>query len=91
MTYDRDILLNDLRNNVLAVYFTKVNGDKREMKCTLMQDRLPPEYLNEKVKEKEFHHKNPDVLAVWDVVANGWRSFRLDSIEYVQILDEYQY
>jgi hypothetical protein len=24
---------------------------------------------------------NPDVLAVWDVEAKGWRSFRWDSIK----------
>lgn len=90
-TYDRDTLLQDLRKNVVAVYFTKVNGEKREMRCTLMPSLLPPNYINEQAEEQDFHDKNPSVLAVWDVMKGGWRSFRIDSIEYVQVLDPYQY
>lgn len=90
-TYDRNTLLEDLRKNVVAVYFTKVDGSKREMRCTLMPSLLPPNYVNEQAEEQEFHDKNPAVLAVWDVMKGGWRSFRIDSIEYVQVLDPYQY
>ena len=89
--YVRDTLLEELRKNVMAVYFTKVNGEKREMRCTLMPEILPPNYVTEQSEEKEFHGKNPEVLAVWDVMKGGWRSFRIDSIEYVEILDPYQY
>lgn len=90
-TYERDTLLKELRNNVVAVYFTKVNGEKREMRCTLMPSLLPANYVNEQAEEQDFHNKNPEVLAVWDVMKGGWRSFRIDSIEYVQVLDPYQY
>lgn len=90
-TYDRNVLLEELRKNVVAVYFTKVNGEKREMRCTLMPSLLPESYINEQAEEKDFHDKNQDVLAVWDVMKGGWRSFRIDSIEYVQVLDPYQY
>jgi len=90
-TYDRDTLLEELRKNVVAVYFTKVDGSKREMRCTLMPSLLPPNYVNEQAEEQDFHNKNPNVLAVWDVMKGGWRSFRIDSIEYVQVLDPYQY
>jgi hypothetical protein len=89
--YDRDNLLKDLRENVVAVYFTKVNGEKREMRCTLMPSLLPPTYVTEEADVKKFHDENRDVLAVWDVMKGGWRSFRIDSIEYVQVLDPYQY
>ena len=91
MMYERDQLLKDLRENVMAVYFTKVNGDKREMRCTLMPSLLPPNYMKEETEEKKFHDENKDVLAVWDVMKGGWRSFRIDSIEYVEMLDPYQY
>ena len=90
-TYDRDTLLEDLRKNVVAVYFTKANGEKREMRCTLMPGLLPPTYIEEEKDVKKFHDENKEVLAVWDVMKGGWRSFRLDSIEYVEILDPYQY
>lgn len=89
--YERDILLADLRKNVMAVHFIKVNGEKREMRCTLMPSLLPPNYVTEQAEEKDFHGKNPNVLAVWDVMAGGWRSFRIDSVEYVETLDPSQY
>jgi len=28
---------------------------------------------------------NPDVLAVWDIEVNGWRSFRIDSVTSMTI------
>lgn len=90
-TYDRDTLMKDLQKNVVAVYFTKVNGEKREMRCTLMPSLLPPTYVQEEADVKKFHDENREVLAVWDVMKGGWRSFRIDSIEYVQVLDPYQY
>lgn len=89
--YERDTLLADLRKNVMAVHFTKVDGTKREMRCTLMPEILPPNYVSEQAEEKDFHGKNPEVLAVWDVMNGGWRSFRINSVEYVETLDPYQY
>jgi hypothetical protein len=56
-----------------------------------MPQLLPPNYVNEAAEEKDFHEKNQEVLAVWDVIKGGWRSFRIDSIEYVEMLDPYQY
>lgn len=90
MIYKRDTLLEDLRNNIVEVTFTKVNGERRSMRCSLMSEYLPEVHKTnpaEQEKEKTFHRENPDVLAVWDVQNGGWRSFRIDSVEYVQILD----
>lgn len=90
MLYKRDTLLEDLRNSIAEVTFTKVNGERRTMRCTLMDHYLPEAHKAnpaEQEKEKSFHKENPDVLAVWDLQNGGWRSFRIDSVEYVQILD----
>lgn len=90
--YNRDDVLNDLRSHVVEVTFTKVNGDQRVMRCTLKQDLLPKSYvqdINEQTKEKEFHQTNENVIAAWDVQKGGWRSFRIDSVEYLQIIDGY--
>lgn len=90
MLYKRDALLEDLRKNIVEVTFTKVNGEKRSMRCTLLENYLPDSFkqnLSEQEEEKNFHKTNPDVLAVWDLQNGGWRSFRIDSVEYVQILD----
>jgi hypothetical protein len=92
MMYQRDIILTDLRENVIEVTFTKVNGEQRVMRCTLRTDLLPKtfvENVNEQKEEKEFHQKNPDVIASWDVQKGGWRSFKVDSVEYLQIIDGY--
>ena len=80
--YDRNVLLEDLRKNVMAVYFTKVNGEKREMRCTLNEKYIPK-------KESEGTKKeNSDVLAVWDIDNKGWRSFRLDSVTKVEVMND---
>jgi len=89
MQYKRDDILKDLRGNVVEVFFTKVNGQDRAMICTLKPDMLPPSYLEEKEQEKKFHKENANVIAAWDVQNNGWRSFRIDSVSYVQIKDGY--
>lgn len=87
--YQRDTVLKDLRGNVIEVHFTKVNGETRAMRCTLIPELLPPKYLEEQAAEKEFHNTNSDVIRAWDVQARGWRSFRIDSVAYMQIIDNY--
>ena len=86
---DRNTLLKDLRESVIEVLFTKVNGEERIMRCTLRKDMLPPNYVTEEAQEKDFHQKNPDTIAAWDVDKGGWRSFRIDSVQYVQVKDGY--
>lgn len=88
--YTRDTLLSDLRNNIIEVHFTKVNGQPRVMRCTLATRYLPESYVQntqEQETEKKFHEQNTETLAVWDVQQKGWRSFKIDSVTYVQALD----
>lgn len=87
--YDRDGILKDLREGVAEITFTKVNGDQRVMRCTLRSDLLPPSYKEEKDQEQTFHQQNPEVIAAWDVQKGGWRSFRVNSVEYIQLVDSY--
>ena len=87
--YDRNVLLKDLFSEVLEVTFTKVNGETRVMRCTLRQDLLPQ---NTDIKHLDEEHKkeqNLAVIAAWDLQANGWRSFRVDSVQYVQSMIGY--
>jgi len=74
---NRDELVNALKNGVVEVNFTKVNGENRIMKSTLKSEHLPPQIDIEEAISKK---KNDEVLAVWDTEAAGWRSFRIDSI-----------
>ena len=91
MVVNRDEILKDLRNYVIEVHFDKVNGEHRAMRCTLRPDLLPPKYnedINEQKEEQDFHQKNPDVIAAWDIQKGGWRSFRIENVKYVQNVNE---
>ena len=82
--FDRDTILKDLREYVIEVHFTKVNGEDRVMRCTLRPDLLPPTYSKDITEEKKFHAENTNVISAWDVTKGGWRSFRIDSVKFVQ-------
>jgi hypothetical protein len=69
-----------LQNSVSNVTFTKKDGSTRIMKCTLMPEHLPAVEVKEDTEEKTEKAVNTSVLAVWDLQAEGWRSFRIDSI-----------
>jgi hypothetical protein len=88
--YQRESLLQSLRANVVEVHFNKADGQSRIMKCTLKKNLLPESYqtsLEEQQEEKTFHQENPEVIAVWDIEKVGWRSFRIDSVYYVNLVD----
>lgn len=89
MKYKRDDLLKDLRDYVIEVHFTKVDGTSRVMRCTLDPAHLPKTYNEDADAERQFHRENKDVISAWDVQKGGWRSFRIDSVEYVQVIDGY--
>lgn len=82
MDYTYDTLKETLQNNVVSVKFTKKNGDERDMLCTLMADKLPPVVESSTGSSKA---ENKEVLAVFDLEAEGWRSFRLDSLKNVVV------
>jgi hypothetical protein len=82
--YQRDTLLKELRSNVVEVHFTKVNGESRVMRATLMEKFLPESHRNEKTEENDFHQRNPNIIACWDITSGGWRTFRIDSVTYCQ-------
>lgn len=76
----RSELQTQLQTEVLEITFTKVNGDKRVMNCTLMEGILPSNTTENKTDKKV----NEDILSVWDVDANGWRSFRMNAVTQVR-------
>lgn len=86
MIIDRDALKNDLKTNIIEITFNKVDGTTRTMRATLQPRLLPPlpELTEEQQANKKVKKQNPDVLPVYDVEANGWRSIRYDSIIFVQ-------
>ena len=78
----RNDLILQLKDNVCEVNFTKLNGEVRIMKCTL-QDSYIPETTSETTKKP-----NTDILSVWDIEKGAWRSFRVDSLNSFEVLQE---
>lgn len=68
-----------LSNNICTITFTKKNGDQRVMKCTLDEQHFPP-VQKEAAEVGEVRQKSTEALSVFDVEAQGWRSFRWDSV-----------
>ena len=74
----RDEMITELKAGVCKVTFTKVNGEERIMDCTLMPDMLPESERERSTNpQRNVREEN---LSVWDVNANGWRSFRLANV-----------
>jgi hypothetical protein len=79
MPVDKAEMINLLKENTVFVTFDKRDGSERTMKCTLMDKvAIPHEKTTDRVKEP-----NPNILPVWDIDSNAWRSFRLDTIKHV--------
>lgn len=75
MNYNQ--IVERLRNGVCTVTFTKVDGSQRVMTCTLQSKYLPEEYQN---KAPVLTETVGNSVSVWDINANGWRSFRVDNV-----------
>ena len=65
-----------LPRNIVNIRFSKVNGDIRVMKCTLMEEHLPdPDDFESGLSRRS---PNPNTTCVWDLDKKDWRSFRND-------------
>jgi len=73
-----------LKNCQASVTFTKKDGTERVMLCTLKEDKI----VTEEKKTDRVKKENTDILAVWDLDNNAWRSFRYDSIKHVELVIE---
>ncbi len=81
----REQIQSLLQENVCAVTFTKVNGEQRIMPCTLMPNLLPPAPVVEKAKPAR--PEPVDTMSVWCTDQNAWRSFRLENVQTLRILE----
>ena len=77
----RQWLKDLLHERVVGVTFTKKDGTERVMQATLSENFIPEATNTE--NSATTRKKSDEALAVWDVEAEGWRSFRWDSIKSV--------
>jgi hypothetical protein len=77
---EKDWLRTLLHEGVVGITFIKKDGSERLMQCTLAESKIPSEFAP-KGSEKA---KSDEVLPVFDVENDGWRSFRWDSIKKIE-------
>lgn len=63
-----------------TITFTKKDGTERVMNCTLRGDMLPVVEIKE---DKTPRKQSDSVLSVYDLEAQGWRSFTLNTVKRV--------
>lgn len=77
MSVNIEELKQKLLNEDVTVKFTKADGSVRTMLCTLNKDKIPaPD--KEPVNQKRVRELSDQVVVVWDLEKQGWRSFRVD-------------
>jgi hypothetical protein len=69
-----------LKSGICTVTFTKVSGDTRVMKCTLNPAFIPQLQIPASLESQTETERSAEVLRVFDTEAQGWRSFRIDSV-----------
>lgn len=75
-----DRIKDILRNQELTITFTKKDGTDRVMRCTLDPNKLP---VKESSDTNTQRKTNTDTMAVFDLDAQGWRSFTKKSVKTI--------
>lgn len=78
---EKSDVIEMLRTQTVDIEFVKKDGTTRLMTCTLRESSLPAQVDVEEHAQKKT--PNPDILAVFDVINQGWRAFRWDSLKMV--------
>ena len=76
VSFDKEKILEQLQTGVALVTFTKADGSLRDMKCTLQPLLLPAQLKESTVKLDP----QSDALRVYDLEADGWRSFKISRL-----------
>lgn len=80
-------ILASLRSNICEVTFTKANGDERTMICTLIPDFLPISETDA-TQDDGITPRADDLVTVWDIESDGWRSFKPSRITNIEFSKE---
>jgi hypothetical protein len=89
--FDRDSVLTDLKANVMKVQFIKENNQTRIMLCTLRPDMIKGAYDEQFLEEHHRKPENKNAVVVWDIDNQGWRSFKMNSVQWIETKDNLLY
>ena len=80
-----DILKESIDKQLVEVTFRKKDGEIRVMTCTTNLDLIPPSaWPQNKVTISEATKER--TMRVYDLNAQGWRSFVIDNVQNVKLL-----
>lgn len=69
----------------VLVEFTKANGEVTEMTCTLSESVVPK--AEHTTLEATPRSADPNLMSVWSIDRKGWRSFKLDRVSRIEVLN----
>jgi len=69
----RDEMISELQKRDCRVIFKKIDGDERDMTCTLVENVLP------EMKGSD-RQKNDAVIRAFDINKQAFRSFRVENV-----------
>ena len=69
----REYMIGELQKRVCRVIFKKVDGEERDMQCTLIETVLPP-------MKGTGRQKNENVIRPYDTNKCEFRSFRVENV-----------
>jgi hypothetical protein len=76
----REEMITELQQRECRVIFTKINGEERNMICTLQEDVLPPAKKDDPLTQKKVRAVNEQTVVAWDVNKSAFRSFRVENV-----------
>lgn len=74
-----------LRNRIVSVSFIKKDGTNRDMNCTLSDAIIPPDHTPKGTGKVTVDEEDPELIRVFDVDAQGWRTIIFDSVTKVSV------
>lgn len=81
----REEVIAKLKEGFVSIEFEKADGTVRPMVATLDEAILPPPTPS--APGQQTKKKSDTALAVWDMDAAGWRSFRWSNLRFVDGVD----
>lgn len=82
----REMMVDKLRGTNCRVIFTKINGEERDMECTLKESSIPANAKPKNQDDDDGLQTMLKVIKVYDVKAKGWRSFRVENVKTFEAL-----
>lgn len=76
----RNEMIEHLQAQVCRVVFKKINGEERDMVCTLMETILPKAKKEDPLTQKKVRAVNEETIVAWDVGKDAFRSFRVENV-----------